>query len=57
MAEDNGHFKFLPLSGNLYVLLGIFHSFITKRLISGPSAGIDWLVSGGPGGSKCRLIF
>ena len=41
MAEDNGHFKFLPLSGNLYVLLGIFHSFITKRPIPGPSVWSD----------------
>ncbi len=27
------------LCGNLYVLLGIFHSFIMKRMIPGSSAG------------------
>ncbi len=41
MAEDNGDvkdFKLLPPWGYLYVLLGIFHSFITKRPIPGSSA-------------------
>ncbi len=40
MAEDNGDvkdFKFLPPCGNLFILLGIFHSFITKRPIPGSS--------------------
>ncbi len=40
MAEDNGDvkdFKLLPTCGYLYVLLGIFHSFITKRPIPGSS--------------------
>ena len=47
MAEDNGDvkdFKFLPPCGSLYVLLGIFHSFITKRPIPGSlEPGIDLL--------------
>jgi len=28
-----------------------------ERKKGGSLAGIDWLVSGGPEGSKCRLIF
>ncbi len=40
MAEDNEDikdFKFLPPCGSLYVLLGIFHSSITKKPIPGSS--------------------
>jgi len=38
MAKENGDFKFLPLCENIYVLLGIFHSIITKdRFPSGES--------------------
>ncbi len=47
MAEDNGDvkdFKFLPPCGNLYVLLGIFHSFIMKRSIPG-SSGNTYIIS------------
>lgn len=41
MTEDNGDFESLPPCGDLYVCFGIFHGFIAKRPIPGPSVRRD----------------
>ena len=37
MAEDNGDLKILATMRNVYVPLGMFHSFFMKGLIPGSS--------------------